>query len=202
MLYAIIMAGGSGTRFWPLSRKSRPKQFLSLDHGGKSLLRLTFERIKDTVPPQRIYVVTASAQRDMTAKELPELNLENILAEPVPRNTAAAIGYAVIRITRDDPQSGFVVLPSDHLIEDKEQFISSLSAGAQFASKTDSIVTLGISPTSPSTSTRKLAESRSSRLTSSRKSRTPPRRRSTSTPGSTCGIRACSFSKTRASFRR
>ncbi len=151
MLYAVIMAGGTGTRFWPLSTKSRPKQFISLDHGGKSLLRLTFERIKDTVAPQRIYVVTSAMQRDMTTKELPELSLENIFAEPVARNTAAAIGYAVVRIAREDPQSGFLVLPSDHLIEDKEKFIAAITAGAQVAAKTDSIVTLGIAPTGPST---------------------------------------------------
>jgi mannose-1-phosphate guanylyltransferase len=150
MLYALILAGGAGTRFWPVSTKSRPKQFLSLDHDGKSLLKLTFERIKDTVPPQRIYVVTSAAQRDMTAKELPELILDNIIAEPVQRNTAAAIGYAVIRITRDDPQAGFLVLPSDHLIENKDVFVATMIAGAQVAAKTDSIVTFGIVPTSPS----------------------------------------------------
>jgi mannose-1-phosphate guanylyltransferase len=151
MLYALIMAGGAGTRFWPASTRSRPKQFLSIDHGGKSLLRLTFERIKDTVPPQRVYVVTAAAQRDMTAKELPELGLENIFAEPVARNTAAAIGYGVIRITRGDPQAGFIVLPSDHLIENKDDFVASMTAGAQVAAKTDSIVTFGIVPTGAST---------------------------------------------------
>lgn len=151
MLYAIILAGGSGTRFWPFSTKIRPKQFISLDHGGESLLRLTFERIKDTVPPSRVYVVTSAAQRDMTAKELPELDLENIIGEPVARNTAAAIGYAVIRITRTDPQSGFIILPSDHLIENTDSFVNTIAAGAQVAAKTDSIVTFGIAPAGPST---------------------------------------------------
>jgi len=133
MLYALIMAGGAGTRFWPLSRKSHPKQFLSLDDGGsgkKSLLKLTFDRIKNAIPPQRIYVVTSTAHRDMTARDLPEISLENIIAEPVARSTAAAIGYAVMRITRRDPQSGFLVLPSDHLIEGTDAFVGALGAGA------------------------------------------------------------------------
>lgn len=151
MLYAVILAGGAGTRFWPLSTKAHPKQFLSVDHDGLSLLRLTFDRIRDTVPPSRIFVVTAAAQRDKTAKELPDLPLENVIGEPVARNTAAAIGYIVVRLTRDDPQAGFLVLPSDHLIEDKEKFVAALTAGAQVAAKTDSIVTLGIPPSSPST---------------------------------------------------
>jgi len=151
MLHAIIIAGGAGTRFWPVSKKARPKQFLSLDEGGKSLLRMTFERLSGTIPPQRIYVVTSAAQRDMTSRDLPELNLENIFAEPVPRSTAAAIGYAVIRVMRNDPQAGFLVLPSDHLIEDKDRFVSTLTAGAQAAAKSGSIVTFGIKPSNPST---------------------------------------------------
>lgn len=151
MFYAVILAGGAGTRFWPASRKAHPKQFLSLDHGGRSLLRLSFERIKDTVPPQRTYVVTAPTYRDATSRELPEVPLDNILAEPVPRGTALAIGYAVIRVARTDPQSGFVVLTADHLINDTKGFVATVTAGAQVAAKTDSIVTFGIAPTGPST---------------------------------------------------
>jgi mannose-1-phosphate guanylyltransferase len=151
MLYALIMAGGAGTRFWPLSRKSRPKQFISLDHGGKSLLQLAFDRIKDTIPPQRIHVVTTAAQRDMTAKELPDIDLENVIGEPTARNTAAAIGYAAVRITHHDPQAGFLVLPSDHLIDDTDSFVKTVTTGAQVAAKTNSIVTFGIKPSRAST---------------------------------------------------
>jgi mannose-1-phosphate guanylyltransferase len=95
--------------------------------------------------------VTTAAQRDMTAKELPEIHLENIIGEPTARNTAAAIGYAAVRITHHDPQAGFLVLPSDHLIENKDSFVKTMTAGAQVAAKTNAIVTFGIKPSGPST---------------------------------------------------
>ncbi len=144
--YAVIMAGGSGTRFWPLSRSSRPKQFLSLGPDDRSLLRATAERVWEVIPPSRTWVVTAESQRGLVEKELPELDGGQILAEPVGRNTAPCIGWAASHILRKDKDAIMAVLPADHYISDTEGYADSLRRGLEAATHGD-YVTIGIRPT-------------------------------------------------------
>jgi mannose-1-phosphate guanylyltransferase len=149
--YAVIMAGGIGSRFWPESTPENPKQFLDLTGSGKSLLRETFERINRLVPAGQILVVSNKRYRDIIAGQLPEIHESQILQEPVMRNTAPAILYAVNRIHAFDPQASTVVLPSDHFIADEEQFTKDLQAAFAYADRHDELLTLGIRPSSPHT---------------------------------------------------
>ncbi len=144
--YAVIMAGGSGTRFWPLSRRSRPKQFLPLGPDDRSLLRSTAERVWEVFPPNRTWVVTGESQRELVEKELPELHGEQILAEPVGRNTAPCIGWAASHIQRQDKDAIMAVLPADHYISETEGYVDSLRRGLEAATHGD-YVTIGIRPT-------------------------------------------------------
>lgn len=145
--YAVIMAGGSGTRFWPASRRLRPKQLLPLAPGDdRSLLRATVERIAPLVPPEHVLVVTSAELAEATATELPELPRENILAEPLGRNTAPCIGWAAAVVRRRDPEAVLMVLPADHHIGDVERFLAVLRRGLQ-AAEEGAIVTVGIEPT-------------------------------------------------------
>lgn len=148
--YAVIMAGGSGTRFWPASRRARPKQLLPLGPGDESLIRATARRIEPLVPPERIYVVTSAALADATAAELPEVPRQNILAEPVGRNTAPCVGWAAAHVGRKDPSGVLIVLPADHHIGDEEGFRATLETGVEAAARGD-LVTVGIRPTRPET---------------------------------------------------
>jgi mannose-1-phosphate guanylyltransferase len=148
-LYPVIIAGGSGTRFWPLSRKSRPKQFLALT-GDKSLLRLTADRVRPLAPASRTLVVCGKAHVAAVKKILPELPAANILVEPVARNTAPAVGLAAAVVARRDPQGVMVVLPADHHVSDTAAFRRALSAAARAADDGE-LVTIGIEPTSPET---------------------------------------------------
>ena len=144
--YAIIMAGGSGTRFWPLSRRDRPKQFLSLGPDSRSLLRATAERVWDLIPPERTFVVTSELLRGQVEKELPELDRAKILAEPIGRNTAPCIGWAATHVRRLDPNAVMTVLPADHYIGDTEAYVDTLRRGLEAATHGD-YVTIGIRPT-------------------------------------------------------
>ncbi|MFH1422422.1 MAG: mannose-1-phosphate guanylyltransferase [Planctomycetota bacterium] len=152
MLYAVILAGGSGTRFWPASRKKRPKQFLQISGSeADSLLTATCERLKGAVSPERIFVVTSISQRDECAKQLPGIPLQNIIGEPAPRGTAAAIGYIASRLNKIDPVAGLIILPADHLVSPVDKFIQTLTVCARVASKGDYLVTIGIKPAYPAT---------------------------------------------------
>ena len=144
--YAIIMAGGSGTRFWPLSRSNRPKQFLSLGPDSRSLLRATAERVWALIPPERTFVVTSELLADQVERELPELSSPQILAEPVGRNTAPCIGWAATHVKRLDPDAVMTVLPADHYIGDTDAFLETLRQGLEAATHGD-YVTIGIRPT-------------------------------------------------------
>ena len=144
--YAIIMAGGSGTRFWPLSRGDRPKQFLSLGPDSRSLLRATAERVWDLIPPERTLVVTSELLRDQVEKELPEVSSDCILAEPIGRNTAPCIGWAATHVNRRDPDAVLTVLPADHYIGDTQAYVDTLRRGLEAATHGD-YVTIGIRPT-------------------------------------------------------
>lgn len=150
MLHAVIMAGGSGTRFWPASRKDLPKQFLALAT-ETPLLRMTFERFDGLVPPERVWVVTTAATAAATRELLPELPAENVLAEPVGRNTAACAGFAAHAILARDPEGTCIVFPADHVIGDITRFRSAMSVGARLVEREGGLLTFGVKPTRPET---------------------------------------------------
>src|SRR3954447_19827522 len=116
MLHAVVMAGGSGTRFWPKSRRNRPKQLLRL-YGDATMLQQTVERIAPMVPPERILIVTGIDQADAVRAQVPEVPAANIIAEPCPRDTAACVGLAATIVARADPEGTMIVMPADHVIE-------------------------------------------------------------------------------------
>ena len=144
--YALILAGGSGERFWPLSRKTLPKQLLKL-FSEKSLLQETVERISGVLPKENILILTNIQQHAATCAELPEFPPENILAEPDKRDTAPAIALAVGWVAKRDPEASMIVLPADQLIQQQEEFHKIIRAAAQAAQLADAIVTIGIRPT-------------------------------------------------------
>ena len=145
-LYVLILAGGSGERFWPLSRKSRPKQLLSL-FSKETLLEATLRRLDGLVPPEQILVLTNADQEQGVRALCPRLPAENIVAEPAKRDTAAAIALGVGWIARRAENATMVVLPADHLIKDAEAFQRSLLTAVRAAEKTGDLVTIGIKPT-------------------------------------------------------
>lgn len=149
-LFTTVLAGGSGTRFWPKSRIDTPKQFLVLQ-GTRSLLQHTISRIEPLVPASCIQVVTAFHLHQKTLQQLPGLMPENILSEPVGRNTAAAIGLAALHLIAQHPDALMVVLPADHVIPDSVAFCSSVRQAAQVAQHHNMLMTLGIHPTYPAT---------------------------------------------------
>ncbi len=151
MLHAVILAGGSGTRFWPLSREKMPKQLLHI-LGDRSMLAMTLDRACALVPEERIWIVTTRSQASEIKQELHILHLKKlqVIEEPAGRNTAAAIGLAAVRIHQNDPKGVLAVLPADHHIEEKDRFLELLHAGKRVA-ETGWLVTLGISPTRPET---------------------------------------------------
>ncbi len=144
--YGVIMAGGSGTRFWPLSRAARPKQLLPLGGGDESLLRATLRRMAPVIPPERTFIVTSEALAAQIRAEVPELPAENILAEPIGRNTAPCVGWAASVIARRDPTARVAVLPADHHIGDEAAFQQVLERSLEASSDGD-MVTVGIRPT-------------------------------------------------------
>jgi mannose-1-phosphate guanylyltransferase len=151
-VYAVIMAGGAGTRFWPASRETRPKQLLPLaDKAGKeSLLAATVRRIAPIVPAERVYIATGTKLVEATARDLPEVPRANLLAEPVGRNTAPCIGWATATIARKDPDALVMVLPSDHFITDEDGF-RKVVAKALDGARAGYLTTIGIVPTRPET---------------------------------------------------
>lgn len=150
MLHAVIMAGGSGTRFWPESRTARPKQLLPIT-GNKAMLVETIERLKPLVPLERIWVVTNAAQVNGIKECCPQLPKSNILVEPCARNTSACVGLAAIAIEAIDKEATMAVFPADHLIEPKESFQESIQIGQAIAEEGRHFVTFGIIPDYPAT---------------------------------------------------
>lgn len=147
MLCALIMAGGKGTRFWPLSTEEKPKQFLNLI-GEETMIQMTANRVKPIIPIERIFVCTVEQYVHLVKEQLPELPDKNIIVEPEGRNTAPCIALSAIIIERYYKNVNMVVLPSDHLIEDEEEFRNTLLAADNFVNKNDkAIVTLGMNPT-------------------------------------------------------
>jgi mannose-1-phosphate guanylyltransferase len=149
--YCIIMAGGVGSRFWPLSRTSNPKQFLDILGIGKTLLQQTFDRFNKLIPAENIYIVSNTEYYDIIREQIPEMPVENILLEPYRRNTAPCIAYASYRIKVKDPEARMVVAPSDHLILKEEAFLKVVKDGLEFVGEHDNLLTIGIQPSRPET---------------------------------------------------
>lgn len=150
MDYAVIMAGGIGSRFWPASRKEQPKQFLD-PFGNGTLIQNTVARLQGLIPPERCLIVTHERYVEQTRKQLPAVPEENILAEPISRNTAPCITYAAATLADRDPDATMVVLPADHAIGDVQQFHDTLDVALEAAQEPDALVTIGIEPTYPAT---------------------------------------------------
>src|SRR6056297_3458631 len=150
MHYAVIMAGGVGSRFWPASRKERPKQFLDV-FGDGTLIQNTVARLNGLIPPERCLVVTHERYVEQTQKQLPAVPKENILAEPISRNTAPCITYAGVKLAERDPDATMVVLPADHVISDVAAFHRVLSTALEKAQEPGSLVTIGVEPEYPAT---------------------------------------------------
>lgn len=149
-VYAVIMAGGVGTRFWPRSTEKTPKQLLEVVNKG-TMIQNTVKRISDLIEPQNIIVVTNKVQKPLIAKQLPDVPAENILTEPLGRNTAPCIGLAALFVKRMDPEAVMVVLPSDHLMQDEEEFRRVLRLAIWVAYESGKLITVGIHPTRPET---------------------------------------------------
>ena len=147
----VIMAGGIGSRLWPVSTPEMPKQFIDLLGVGKSLLQLTVERFRSVAGIAGMWVVTSENYVDIVRKQLPEMPADHILAEPVPRNTAPCIAYACWRIMREDPEANIVVTPSDAIVLKTELFSEIISKALEFTASSSSIVTVGIHPDRPET---------------------------------------------------
>jgi len=147
-MYAVIMAGGKGSRFWPRSRGHKPKHLLDIT-GTQTIIQETVKRISPLIPPGRTLIITGAAHADELRNQLPDIPPENILVEPVGRNTAPCIGLAAIHIRRRIGDAVMAVLPADHLISDSNQFLDTLAAAAEAAERHDALVTLGIHPTGP-----------------------------------------------------
>ena len=151
MNHLVIMAGGVGSRFWPLSSEAVPKQFLDVLGCGKTLIQLTVDRFKNFVPMENIWIVTSEKYKATIAEQLPEVPATNVLFEPCRRNTAPCICYVSYKIKKRDPRANIVVTPSDHVVLDASTFRSVVENAMEFSAETAAIVTLGIHPTRPET---------------------------------------------------
>lgn len=149
--HLVIMAGGIGSRFWPMSTPECPKQFVDVLGTGRTFIQMTVDRFKGLIPAENVWVVTSQAYREQVMEQLPEVPVGNILLEPCRRNTAPCIAYASWRIKSIDPKATIVVSPSDHLILDITEFQRVVSSALDFASTSDAIITLGMKPTRPET---------------------------------------------------
>ena len=149
--YCVIMAGGSGTRFWPVSRASKPKQFIDMADTGKTFIRQTYERFLGVVPQENIIVVTAARYRDIMLEQIPELDESNLLLEPYSRNTAPCIAYATYTLLKRNPDAQMVVTPADHAIDNEEMFRQTILKAFEYVADNDVLMTLGVVPTRPDT---------------------------------------------------
>jgi mannose-1-phosphate guanylyltransferase len=150
-LYAVLMAGGIGTRFWPYSRNSRPKQFLDVLGIGKTLLQSTYERFLPICPKENILIVTHEEHLAITRQQIPDLEASKVLTEPIRKNTAPCIIYACLKIYKENPDAVIVVSPSDHLILDEAEFQRTINLCFEQAKSQDKLLTLGIKPVRPET---------------------------------------------------
>ena len=149
--YVVIMAGGIGSRFWPMSRTNYPKQFLDILNTGKTLIQATFERFTNFIPAENIFVVTTQDYVNIVKKQLPKLPIQNILGEPSRKNTAPCIAYISFKLQQLDPKASLIVAPSDHLIMDNVAFTKVCLEALSFVNKHNAFITLGIKPAYPNT---------------------------------------------------
>jgi mannose-1-phosphate guanylyltransferase len=149
--YVAIMAGGIGSRFWPLSRVNYPKQFLDILGTGRTLIQQTFDRFIKLVPLENIYVVTANEYLGITREQLPQLPKENIIGEPFRKNTAPCIAYISFKLHQMNPESSLIVAPADHLILNEERFLEVCNEALHFVNNANALITIGIQPSYPNT---------------------------------------------------
>jgi len=145
------MAGGIGSRFWPLSKTERPKQFLDILGMGRTLLQQTYDRFIQLMPAEQIFIVSNLEYKELITEQLPDLPVENILLEPLRRNTAPCIDYANFRIHQKNPDANIVVAPSDHLIVKESEFLQYVQEGLNFVDQNNALLTMGIVPSRPET---------------------------------------------------
>ncbi len=150
MLHAVIMAGGTGTRFWPRSTEAKPKQFLNI-FGDRTMLQSTVDRISKLVPPENVWVITNDRYVDLVQEQLPDVPANNIVGEAIAKNTAPCVALAAALIKEKDPDGTMVVLPADHMISQTDKFLSILEAAQAKAEDGESLVTIGIKPDHPET---------------------------------------------------
>ncbi|MBO8130382.1 MAG: mannose-1-phosphate guanylyltransferase [Candidatus Marinimicrobia bacterium] len=150
-MYVVILAGGAGKRFWPLSRRENPKQFLDIIEKNRSMLRLTYDRLKNITGIENIYLVAGSQFFEKTLDDLPEFPQENYIMEPSGKNTAPCIGLAAIHLMKKDPEAVMGVFPADHHILNTDEFIETVKLGENIAREKNGLVTFGINPTKPAT---------------------------------------------------
>lgn len=149
--YVAIMAGGIGSRFWPISRVEYPKQFLDILHTGRTLIQATFDRFAQFIPEENIFIITSFQYKEIVEKQLPSLNVENIVCEPSRKNTASCIAYISYKLQQLNPNSNLICAPADHLILDETSFIKICLEALEFTEKNSALLTLGIKPFQPNT---------------------------------------------------
>ena len=149
--YVVIMAGGIGSRFWPYSRADKPKQFLDVLGTGRSLIQMTYDRFLNICPSDNIYVITNKRYYDLVKEQLPALSDDQILLEPIGRNTAAAVAYPAFKIKQKDPEGVMIVAPSDHVVFKEDIFENNINTAIEAANGSEKLITLGIVPTRPET---------------------------------------------------
>jgi mannose-1-phosphate guanylyltransferase len=149
--YVAIMAGGIGSRFWPMSRTDMPKQFLDILNIGRTLIQSTFDRFAKFIPVDNIYIVTSAQYKEIVIKQLPTIPIKNILCEPSRKNTAPCIAYISYKLHELDPNANLICAPADHLITETQAFIDTCTKALHFTSHIKALVTLGITPTNPNT---------------------------------------------------
>lgn len=149
--YAILMAGGVGSRFWPVSTQGFPKQFHDMLGTGDTLIQKTFKRLSNLIPKENIFILTNERYNDLVIDQLPEVTKRQVVLEPAMRNTAPCILYAALKIQKENPDAVMIVAPSDHWIEDEEAFTNNVQQAFDFCGQNDALMTLGITPTFPNT---------------------------------------------------
>ncbi len=149
--YCIIMAGGIGSRFWPLSRTEKPKQFVDILGVGRTFIQMTFDRFAPFIPKENFMVVTGEVYKDLVLEQLPELTEQQVLLEPARRNTAPCLAYAAYKLKKQNPNAVMVVTPADHFILDTATFANVMQEGLRHAEEHDHLLTIGITPSFPST---------------------------------------------------
>lgn len=149
--YCVIMAGGIGSRFWPLSKSNMPKQFLDILGTGRTFIQQTYDRFKKICPDENFYVVTSIDYKELVLKQLPQLREDQVLLEPLRRNTAPCIAYACYKIQTINPDALIIAAPSDHHIQQEDQFVEQITQGLEFVKNNDALLTLGITPSRPET---------------------------------------------------